>query len=1731
MQNEFGGKRGIGHRYDTNSYNAYLAKKGEGKSPDQVAHELWEASPVGEGGEKRWSDVEIKQAMLDLLQGAEKPTDISHKLVNDRIDEIRRRRAEMKEEYERMEEEAKQREGDTEEIVSESQPIEDPLVGGIYNPDEVVPFQKVEDESGAPTKEEVALRDALVEKIAPSVDVVMDERGQRVLDAANGNVRAQKMKDNLQKASKAIKTWLSNGVRNKVFTIELPEATLRMIRREVGRDFDSHNITINGIIHGLKNHGVGGKKLTENSIPIREEDAELIPYIMTAPDYVEAGTPDLTNRSSLRFYKNLSNGYVVVVEKEYKNSPNDMETINIWAELSPSEAINARRSAPGTNVRNAILSTEDAAKIRKDAETAIENELKKPKSHKVSDTPEEKEKTGLIFDTAKKKFGVTSDLREAGYILPDGTMLDFSGRHELFGADDSGISGKRATDHRGISQIAYAYDAEGNEVDTGVETTMPDFIERGAIRIDANAGTINLSVKPTAAQRKTLQRLIQRNGGDVSVDYGNGWDSDHYSEYDSASARRVLSDIDRYFDEGIRTDGNIKYFRTSSGEAYGFTLGGKIYIDPRIARADTPIHEYTHLWAEGMRESDPESWKKVVDLMRGEKELWEKVKKDYPELKTDDEVADEVLAHYSGTRGAERLREEMRKIAEGDGTMDEKTKAISALENVRRALNNFWRSVANRLGIKFTTAEEVADMVLRDMLNGVDPRVKGSGSGAHKQEVLKGDIFVSNARRAVEGIKQEKATGDQWLAMIQKAGGLKAGEDKWMGLSDWLNERKGKPVTKEEVMDFVRQNQVQVEEVNYQEEAPKGDTLEKRLFQFGNELTREAIPLAKKDGISLEDECRKLLNERYGEGWDEYITFDHLGFARVDEYADQEGAAKFFGIDYDKNAVHEIDSTRLAYTTDGLDNKKEIALVVPTVEPWNENDEVHFGDAGGGRAVAWVRFGDTTDAEGNRVLVIDEIQSKRHQEGREKGYYDVEEIRNLRKEYENLGREQYSLFANAPEDARENRTHQIQYLYSADAPEGIRERFFSIDERRREILKQIDSAMMHGGKVPDAPFDKNWHELAMKRMLRYAAENGYDKVAWTTGDQQAERYNLKHMLNGDIKVETDPHPASDERAAWKTVTLPLEDSEHIIRVNKDGKVVNSHIIGGQDLYGMPLSEFVGKDLAERIMGTKDGSETITIDEVSEFGGEGMKGFYDEILPRFMKKYGKKWGATVGEVELPYVEEAGRRMHAVDVTPEMRVSVLQGQPMFQKAEQNHVEMSIVEDPKEIERTRPFHDFIDELFTNPDFDRQSHFRDKFDLGDTPNYMKTLGITGDYFTLPYKSIKVHLGKDEDHDLSSKEWHKLPYAIKHPFLITTYKNEKGKFRLYTSIRVGNKFAVVGVDVIKVNRGRNVPMLELNRIKTVFGRDRYVMENGETILAYDENITPEQKALLRGHNLREYPTIQELSESKDSKSSSNLQANGEENLQGKANGVEFVGEGDWKPGPVPQYIKRWLGSTTGAEFSNQEKSTILEGYNRIKAQNPHAIAMIKTPKGYVLINEDRRMLANDLDTIFAPYVLIKPNDVDLVRAAVVRSGKMIGIVDINDDTWKKAAVRPLTPKQSTESVTKPLQAEKDPGVYGWADRRRTVYGNEKPEFGSLSDAVWWVYDLIGNVRNANENRETSGKDYSRMISLDDSQGMKIDMPTAKRHYDAVKGMVDVIRKNLEETLEGCKSEAARHGV
>jgi diguanylate cyclase (GGDEF)-like protein len=73
------------------------------------------------------------------------------------------------------------------------------------------------------------------------------------------------------------------------------------------------------------------------------------------------------------------------------------------------------------------------------------------------------------------------------------------------------------------------------------------------------------------------------------------------------------------------------------------------------------------------------------------------------------------------------------------------------------------------------------------------------------------DPFYSPTVRAVEALKQERGTGDQFFAQITKTPGVKEAEWKWMGLDDFL---KGKQsVTKAEIAEFVRQNQARVEEV------------------------------------------------------------------------------------------------------------------------------------------------------------------------------------------------------------------------------------------------------------------------------------------------------------------------------------------------------------------------------------------------------------------------------------------------------------------------------------------------------------------------------------------------------------------------------------------------------------------------------------------------------------------------------------------------------------------------------------------------------------------------------------------------------------------------------------------------------------------------------------------------------------------------------------------------------
>lgn len=114
----------------------------------------------------------------------------------------------------------------------------------------------------------------------------------------------------------------------------------------------------------------------------------------------------------------------------------------------------------------------------------------------------------------------------------------------------------------------------------------------------------------------------------------------------------------------------------------------------------------------------------------------------------------------------------------------------------------------------------------------------------------------------------------------------------------------------------------------------------------------------------------------------------------------------------------------------------------------------------------------------------------------------------------------------------------------------------------------------------------------MKRMLRLAADEGFDKVAWTTGAQQAERYNLSKQVSG-IEVRRDGvDPMSGEAEPEKY---------NIYTYDRHGEMVTS--ASGQ-MSPERIVEVFGKDLGNRMLAVPEGGRETISGEGLRIGGEG-----------------------------------------------------------------------------------------------------------------------------------------------------------------------------------------------------------------------------------------------------------------------------------------------------------------------------------------------------------------------------------------------------------------------------------------------------------------------------------------------------------------------------------------------
>lgn len=542
-------------------------------------------------------------------------------------------------------------------------------------------------------------------------------------------------------------------------------------------------------------------------------------------------------------------------------------------------------------------------------------------------------------------------------------------------------------------------------------------------------------------------------------------------------------------------------------------------------------------------------------------------------------------------------------------------------------------------------------------------------------------VFVSALLTALERGQGAPRRADAiqwrgWLDGAQRRGDFLQAERSWSGVDAWLSERDS--TTREELTEFVRASDILIQEIV--------------LDDYSSNMITDTFAAAgykiEQDGVG--EERTTYYTDPAGEDIEFHelpISLREVVLRNTNSNGDPIGGTRY--------SQHQLPGGR---------NYRELLLTLPVVRPAaaqyeikEEGDKFRVYPAG---AADWVsqhasneqakgsiagrmqrdemaaagrndyesrhfnvpnilvhvRFNERADADGKRVLFLEEVQSDWHQSGRKKGY------------------------AGDLATATEGWTAEQEggdSIWTVLDPSGKVQGRSTASTAKQAISEYARSGDLD--RVPDAPFKTTWPMLAMKRMIRYAAENGFDRIAWATGAQQAARYQLsKHVDAVSI--------GKIGGGGWQVVGR-----------KEGGVIIDTNVVSDEALAGA-----VGKDLAEKATalggGTFSGTDLV-------LGGGGMQAFYDQILPNEVNKFAKRFGGRVGQAtlgtaiavkvsddlygwvvqygdghqrEVRFTEEAAQRrmmkindagysgvVHSLELTPAMQDAALGGLPLFKR----------------------------------------------------------------------------------------------------------------------------------------------------------------------------------------------------------------------------------------------------------------------------------------------------------------------------------------------------------------------------------------------------------------------------------------------------------------------------------
>jgi hypothetical protein len=476
-------------------------------------------------------------------------------------------------------------------------------------------------------------------------------------------------------------------------------------------------------------------------------------------------------------------------------------------------------------------------------------------------------------------------------------------------------------------------------------------------------------------------------------------------------------------------------------------------------------------------------------------------------------------------------------------------------------------------------------------------------------------------------------------------------------LAEFLRSKGTAPVTKQEIQDFLANNRVQVDEVVLgkgqvlsPEAKQRMGAAENRMIEIDNQLAtyfenlrkpdidsygtfvRLRGPVARKaaagdaeamaeiDALNLPPNVKQLVME-FGEQKNEYQKYAKqsrkMEKPRFDQYnipGGENAREIYLTLPSLKRAMSEAEIDRLdelarkriESSLDGLSpaeqseyfsliSKRErvgAAFTAPrshSVSPEADTNRL-----------AHIFLDDRTDAQGNKTLFVQELQSDWAQQGRDSGFKNppdptaLEAAKNKVSQAEQALRQKFEDLFNRGERAQ-------------DHPERLAA-LEQVTQAREEL-----QTLLQDSRLPPAPFVTNtedWLNLALKRVIKEAVDSGADNVAFIKGEQAADKYSLRRV--------------ADE--------IRYGDDGYLVAM-KDGAILSSRKVPKEE-----LPDHVGKEVADRLLNNPTettGSGYAVVSGVDlQVGGEGMKGFYDNIVPKTANKLLEKLGGgKVKTIEL------------------------------------------------------------------------------------------------------------------------------------------------------------------------------------------------------------------------------------------------------------------------------------------------------------------------------------------------------------------------------------------------------------------------------------------------------------------------------------------------------------------